>query len=178
MRWRNAISLRHLSPPHRLNGLGHRLKSTSGTEPSPLPHTCDTTPLKSKVAPRLTASQGIDYYSTARTVDSCHHQEGDRCRTDRHTSVDTPYVVITAPVPLHIVKSSWTKIITSHQQRKRYSWNKTPWLQVLWPDSFARIIDHKERYVLDVIYYDKRTATVNKTINSILLVTLTMILRS
>ena len=46
--------------------------------------------------------QGIDYYSMAHTVNSCHHQEGNRCHTDRRKSVDTPYVVITAQVPLHI----------------------------------------------------------------------------
>ena len=44
------------------------LKSTSGTEPSLPPHTRDAAPIKSKVAPWLTAWQGIDYHSTARTV--------------------------------------------------------------------------------------------------------------
>ena len=35
------------------------LKSTSGTEPSLLPHTHDAAPVKSKVALQLTASQGM-----------------------------------------------------------------------------------------------------------------------
>ena len=71
MRWRNAVSLHHISLPHGLNmlGLGCRLKSTSGREPSPLPHTREATPIKSKVAPQLTASQVVDYYSTAHSVD-------------------------------------------------------------------------------------------------------------
>ena len=104
MFWCNTISLRHLSPPHSLNtlGLGRMLKSTSGTEPSPLPHTHDAAPIKSKVAPQLTASQGIGYHSMAHTVYSSHHQEGHRRHTDRRTSVDTLYIVITTQVPLHI----------------------------------------------------------------------------
>ena len=77
------------------------LKSTSGTEPSPLPHTRDVTPVKSKVAPRLTASQGVDYHSMARTVYLSHHRGGHRRRTGHCTVVDTLYVVITAQVPLH-----------------------------------------------------------------------------
>ena len=78
------------------------LKSTSGTEPSLPLHTRDTAPVKSKVALRLTASQGIDYHSTARTVYLSHHQGGHRCRTGHRTVIDTLYVVITAQVPLHI----------------------------------------------------------------------------
>ena len=83
-------------------GLGCMLKSTSRTEPSPLLHTRDAAPIKSKVAPQLTALQGIDYCSTVHTVNSSHHQEGNCCCTDRRTSVDTPYIVITAQVPLHM----------------------------------------------------------------------------
>ena len=71
------------------------LKSTSGTEPSPPPHTRDTAPIKSKVALRLTASQGIDYHSTARTVYLSHHRGGHCRRMGHHTFVDTLYVVIT-----------------------------------------------------------------------------------
>ena len=73
------------------------LLSTSGTRTTPLPHTCDATPIKSKVAPQLTAAQGIDYYSMARTVPTSLHREGHRCCMDRHTVVDTLYIVITAP---------------------------------------------------------------------------------
>ena len=82
------------------------LKSTSGIEPSPPRHTCDASPVKSKVAPRLTASQGIDYCSTACTVNSSHHWEGNRRSTDCRTSVDTPYIVFTAQVPLHMFLTS------------------------------------------------------------------------
>ena len=78
------------------------LKSTSGTEPSLPPHTRDAAPLKSKVAPRLTASQGVDYHSMAHTVYLGHHREGHHRRTGHRTTVDTLYVVITAQVPLHI----------------------------------------------------------------------------
>ena len=85
------------------------LKSTSGTEPSPPPHTHDATPVKSKVALQLTALQGIDYHSTACTVYLSHYREGHRCRTGHRTIIDTLYVVITAQVPLHIGSS------TSHQ---------------------------------------------------------------
>ena len=72
------------------------LLSTSGTRTTPLPHTRDATPIKSKVAPRLTATQGIDYYSTACTVPTSLHREGHHHRTDCRTVVDTLYVVITA----------------------------------------------------------------------------------
>ena len=78
------------------------LKSTSGTEPSPPPHTRDAAPVKSKVAPRLTASQGVDYHSTVRTVYLSHHRGGHRHPTGHRTVVDTLYVVITAQVPLHM----------------------------------------------------------------------------
>ena len=100
----HAISLHHLSLPHSLNALesGHMLKSTSGTEPSPPPHTRDTAPLKSKVAPQLTASQGIDYHSMAHTVYTSHHWEGHHHRTGHQTIVNTLYVIITAQVPLHL----------------------------------------------------------------------------
>ena len=73
------------------------LSSTSGTKTTPPPHTCDAAPGESKVAPRLTAAQGVDYYSTARTVPTSLHREGHRRHTNRHTVVDTLYVVITAP---------------------------------------------------------------------------------
>ena len=104
MHWCNAILLHCISSPHSLNslGLGCRLKSTSGTEPSLLPHTCDTAPVKSKVALQLTASQGVDYYSMASTVNLCHHREGNHHCMDCHMSVNTPYIIITAQVPLHI----------------------------------------------------------------------------
>ena len=78
------------------------LKSTSGTEPSPPPHTRDATPIKSKVALQLTALQGVDYHSTARTVYLGHYQEGHCRRTGHRTTVDTLYIVIIAQVPLHI----------------------------------------------------------------------------
>ena len=78
------------------------LKSTSGTEPSPLPHTHDAAPIKSKAAPQLTASQGIDYHSMAHTVYLGHHREGHRRRTGHHMTVDTLYVVITTQVLLHL----------------------------------------------------------------------------
>ena len=78
------------------------LKSTSGTEPPLPPHTRDAAPIKSKVALRLTASQGIDYRSMARTAYLSHHQEGHRCHTGCCTTIDTLYVVITTQVPLHM----------------------------------------------------------------------------
>ena len=64
MHWCNTVSLHHLSLPHSLITLGHRSESNSGMEPLPPPLTSDATPIKSKVAPRLTVSQGIDYRST------------------------------------------------------------------------------------------------------------------
>ena len=73
------------------------LLSTSGTTTTLLPHTCDATPIKSKVAPRITATQGIDYYSTARTVPTSLHREGHHHRMNRRTVVNTLYVVITMP---------------------------------------------------------------------------------
>ena len=51
------------------------LKSTSGTRTTPPPHTRDAAPIKSKVAPRLTASQGIDYHSMVSTVSTSLHRE-------------------------------------------------------------------------------------------------------
>ena len=78
------------------------LKSTSRTEPSPPPHTCDAAPIKSKVAPWLTASQGVDYHSMACTVYLSHHRGGHCCRTGHRTVIDTLYVIITAQVPLHL----------------------------------------------------------------------------
>ena len=78
------------------------LKTTSGTEPSLPPHTRDAAPIKSKVALRLTASQGVDYHSTACTVYLSHHRGGHRRHTGHRMVVDTLYVVITAQVPLHI----------------------------------------------------------------------------
>ena len=103
----HAILLHRLSSPHSLNvlGLGHMLKSTSGTEPSLLLHTRDAAPVKSKVAPRLTASQSIDYHSMAHTVYSSHHREGHRCRTGHRMIVEALYIVITARVPLHMATS-------------------------------------------------------------------------
>ena len=73
------------------------LLSTSGTRTTPPPHTRDAAPIKSKVAPQITAAQGIDYYSMARTVPTSLHQEGHRCRMNRHMVIDTLYVVITMP---------------------------------------------------------------------------------
>ena len=73
------------------------LLSTSGTRTTLPLHTRDTAPVKSKVAPRLTAAQGIDYYSTARTVPMSLHREGHHHRTNRLTVVDTLYIVITVP---------------------------------------------------------------------------------
>ena len=76
MHWCNAVSLCHLSLPHSLRVLGHKLESNSGTEPLPLPLTSDATPVESKVAQGLTALQGIDYHSTASTVNPSQYQEG------------------------------------------------------------------------------------------------------
>ena len=73
------------------------LLSTSGTRTTPPSHTRDAAPVKSKVAPRITAAQGIDYYSTACTVPTSLHQEGHHRCTNRHMVVDTLYVVITMP---------------------------------------------------------------------------------
>ena len=78
------------------------LKSTSGTELSLPPHTRDAAPVKTKVALRLTASQGIDYRSTACTVYLSHHRGGHhRCMGHRMV-IDTLYIVITARVLLHL----------------------------------------------------------------------------
>ena len=85
------------------------LLSTSGTRTTPLPHTRDTALVKSKVALRITAAQGVDYYSTARTVPMSLHWEGHRHRTNRRTVVDTLYVVITAP------RSRYTCIYFEHK---------------------------------------------------------------
>ena len=71
------------------------LLSTSGTRTTLPLHTRDTAPIKSKVAPQITAAQGIDYYSTAHTVPTSLNWEGHRRCTNRHTVVDTLYVVIT-----------------------------------------------------------------------------------
>ena len=100
-----CIGARHIVAPLKFAALGssRMLKSTSGTEPSLPLHTRDAAPIKNKVALRLTASQGIDYHSTVRTVYSSHHQEGHHCHTGRCTIVDTLYIVITAQVPLHLV---------------------------------------------------------------------------
>ena len=101
----NTVSLHCLILPHSLNTLklGHMLKSTSGTEASLPLHTCDTAPVKSKVAPQLTASQSIDYHSMVLTVYPSHHQEGHCHCTDHRMSIDTLCDVITTPVPLHLV---------------------------------------------------------------------------
>ena len=73
------------------------LSSTSGTRTTLPPHSRDTAPIKSKVAPQLTAAQGIDYFSMACTVPTSLHQEGRHHRMDCHTVVDNPHVVITVP---------------------------------------------------------------------------------
>ena len=86
------------------------LKSTSGTEPSPPPHTHDAAPIKSKVAPRLTALQGIDYHSMACTVHSSHHRERHHRRTGHCMIIDTLYIVITAQVPLHLYQVTFDKL--------------------------------------------------------------------
>ena len=78
------------------------LLSTSGTKTTLLLHTRDAAPIKSKVAPRLTAAQGVDYYSTVRTVPMSLHREGHRRRMNCRTVVDTLYVVITAPKSRYI----------------------------------------------------------------------------
>ena len=80
------------------------LLSTSGTRTTPPPYTRDATPIKSKVAPGLTAAQGVDYYSTARTVPTSLHWEGHHRRTNRHMVVDTLYIIITAPRSRYIYK--------------------------------------------------------------------------
>ena len=85
--------------PHSLKVLeaSRMLLSTSGTRTTPPPHTHDTAPIKSKVAPPLTATQGIDYYSMARTVPTSLHREGHHRRMNRRMVIDTLYVVITVP---------------------------------------------------------------------------------
>ena len=124
MHWCNAVSLHCLSLPHSLNalGLGRMLKSTSGTEPSPLLHTHDTAPIKRKVAPQLTASQGIDYHSMACPMHLGHHWEGHCCRMDHRTSVSTLYIVITTQVPLHIFT---TRMHFNHLPSASHIDNKT-----------------------------------------------------
>ena len=73
------------------------LLSTSGTRTTLPLHTSDAAPIKSKVAPRITAAQGVDYYSKARTVPMSLHWEGHHCRMNRRSVVDTLYVIITVP---------------------------------------------------------------------------------
>ena len=73
------------------------LLSTSGTRTTLPPHTRDAAPIKSKVAPRITAAQGVDYYSTARTVPTSLYREGHRCHTNCHTVIGTLYIIITMP---------------------------------------------------------------------------------
>ena len=73
------------------------LLSTSGTRTTLPPHTSDAAPVKSKVAPQITAAQGIDYYSTSRTVPTSLHREGHHRRMNRCTVISTLYVIITAP---------------------------------------------------------------------------------
>ena len=103
MHWCNAVSLRCLSLQLSLRVLGHKLESNSRTEPPPPPPlTSDAAPVESKVAPQLTALQGIDYHSMASTVNPSEYQEGDCCCTVCCMSVNTQYVIITAQVPLHM----------------------------------------------------------------------------
>ena len=73
------------------------LLSTSGTRTTPLPHTRDAAPIKSKVAPQITAAQGIDYYSMVHTVPTSLHWEGHHRRTNHRTVIDTLYIGITVP---------------------------------------------------------------------------------
>ena len=73
------------------------LLRTSGTRTTPPLHTHDAAPIKSKVAPRITAAQGVDYYSTARTVPTSLHREGHCHHTNHRTVIDTLYIVITVP---------------------------------------------------------------------------------
>ena len=87
------------------------LKSTSGTEPSLLPHTRDAAPVKSKVAPQLTALQGIDYHSTAHTVYWSHHQEGHCHHMGHCTIVNALYVIIIAQVLLHMFRKHFKILI-------------------------------------------------------------------
>ena len=73
------------------------LLSTSGTRTTPPLHTSDAAPIKSKVAPRITAAQDVDYYSMVHTVPTSLHQEGHCHRMNRCTVIGTLYVVITVP---------------------------------------------------------------------------------
>ena len=73
------------------------LLSTSGTRTTPPPHTRDAAPVKSKVAPQITAAQGIDYCSMVCTVPMSLHREGHRRHMNCRTVVDTLYVIITVP---------------------------------------------------------------------------------
>ena len=82
------------------------LLSTSGIRTTPLPHTHDAAPVKSKVAPQLTAVQGIDYYSTACTVPMSLNWEGHRRCMDCRTVINTLYVVITMPKS-HYIWRPW-----------------------------------------------------------------------
>ena len=70
-------------------------------EPPLLPLTHDW-PIISKVAPWLTASQGIDYRSMASTTSFSHYQDGVHRCMERRICVDTLYVVITAQVSLQM----------------------------------------------------------------------------
>ena len=73
------------------------LLSTSGTRTTLLPHTRDAAPVKSKVALRLTAAQGVDYYSMEHTDPTSLHQEGHHRHMNHHMVVDTLYIIITMP---------------------------------------------------------------------------------
>ena len=72
-------------------------------KPPLLQLTSDVPPLKSRVAPCLTALQDIDYNSMVSTSDNHCHLEGDHCYMDCCMSINTLCIVITAGVLLHIV---------------------------------------------------------------------------
>ena len=108
------------------------LWSTSGTRTTPPPHTRDAAPIKSKVAPRITAAQGVDYYSTAWTVPASLHREGHHRRTNRRTVVDTLYVVITVPRSRYtcfLYSSTASYTISSSDTTSRTS--STQWVSLL-----------------------------------------------
>ena len=98
-----ALAHHRIIALHSSSMLDHMLLSTSGTE-SPLPPlTRDTTPILHKVAPWLTAFQGVGYSRMACTTCSSHYHRGNCCHMEHRTCIDTLYVIITAQVPPHML---------------------------------------------------------------------------
>ena len=109
------------------------LLSTSGTRTTLPPHTSDATPIKSKVAPRITAAQGIDYYSMVHTVPMSLDQEGHRCHTKCRTVIGTLYIVITVHRSRYTYVNTLISVYT-------FSFYEIPRKYILYPRALCLII--------------------------------------